>query len=570
MASSIDATKPTTGSALTSDVRDNFSAAKTEIEALQTDKATLADLASTTDAAKGSALVGIFRSVTGFVGRTLSSWISSRPYYVEDFGAIGDGVTDDSAAIRAAIAAAAGDKVCLRSARYVYDGDVITDDVVKVVGARMPTINAGFTSLENGAIIEGRFRFTGTDVHLENLGADLGSDTAAVSGDPIKCTAPIGTGKHCHLENVVGLGKSSSDAFHAVLVEGYAKLTGGNITGAHNYFSVVMKCTDVQIGAVYGYRSSSDGLYLKSDATNGDMKYANIDSVIIDGNSGQTFGLRLQSDGAQLDTINIGKVIIKDCERAYKADVNGTLGVGIKEVNITDFTSINSSTRDIDLACDKAGTFIYTHSMDRVKCIGTVVEGIKASGVGTLNHITFGDVLISYDAGTSAAQMLAGGITFGSTVLNTSLDQVTICQAYSTATLGGINYANPAANNKIGIYAAYLAGIGVPLNGYSAPDITGATATITPPDNWKEKSSTVKASLSGGAATVTTIAITRYTSGPNFEIGHILTIINNSVNILTINHNFGGNILNKSSANVAIPANETGHWIFGGSVWHEL
>ncbi len=35
MASSIDATKPTAGAALTADVRNNFSAAKTEIEALQ-------------------------------------------------------------------------------------------------------------------------------------------------------------------------------------------------------------------------------------------------------------------------------------------------------------------------------------------------------------------------------------------------------------------------------------------------------------------------------------------------------------------------------------------------------
>ena len=37
MASSIDATKPTAGAALTADVRNNFSAAKTEIEALQAD-----------------------------------------------------------------------------------------------------------------------------------------------------------------------------------------------------------------------------------------------------------------------------------------------------------------------------------------------------------------------------------------------------------------------------------------------------------------------------------------------------------------------------------------------------
>lgn len=43
MASSIDATKPTAGAALTADVRNNFSAAKTEIEALQTAVAAAGD-----------------------------------------------------------------------------------------------------------------------------------------------------------------------------------------------------------------------------------------------------------------------------------------------------------------------------------------------------------------------------------------------------------------------------------------------------------------------------------------------------------------------------------------------
>jgi hypothetical protein len=45
------------------------------------------DLASADTVSKGSALIGVFRSITGYVGRTLSSWIESRPYYVSDFGA---------------------------------------------------------------------------------------------------------------------------------------------------------------------------------------------------------------------------------------------------------------------------------------------------------------------------------------------------------------------------------------------------------------------------------------------------------------------------------------------------
>lgn len=46
MASNIDITKPVAGSPTTSSVRDNFSAAKTEIEALQTSTANQVDLSS--------------------------------------------------------------------------------------------------------------------------------------------------------------------------------------------------------------------------------------------------------------------------------------------------------------------------------------------------------------------------------------------------------------------------------------------------------------------------------------------------------------------------------------------
>ena len=52
------------------------------------------DLVNTTDAAKGSAFIGVFLSATGYIGRLLSAWIADRPYYAGDFGASNDGVTE--------------------------------------------------------------------------------------------------------------------------------------------------------------------------------------------------------------------------------------------------------------------------------------------------------------------------------------------------------------------------------------------------------------------------------------------------------------------------------------------
>src|SRR5574337_207009 len=55
-----------------------------------------ANLASTTNATLGSALVGWFKSLAHFVGRTLSAKLSDQ-YSVCDYGAVGDGATNNAA-----------------------------------------------------------------------------------------------------------------------------------------------------------------------------------------------------------------------------------------------------------------------------------------------------------------------------------------------------------------------------------------------------------------------------------------------------------------------------------------
>jgi len=57
-------------------------------------------LASITNASLGSALVGWFKALAGFVGRTLSSKLSDQ-YSVCDYGAVGDGATNNAAFLAA-------------------------------------------------------------------------------------------------------------------------------------------------------------------------------------------------------------------------------------------------------------------------------------------------------------------------------------------------------------------------------------------------------------------------------------------------------------------------------------
>jgi hypothetical protein len=65
--------------------------------------AVLTDLASTSDAAKGDALVGVKSTLTGGVARTQHDKNSER-YSPEDFGALGNGSSDDAAAFNAGLA----------------------------------------------------------------------------------------------------------------------------------------------------------------------------------------------------------------------------------------------------------------------------------------------------------------------------------------------------------------------------------------------------------------------------------------------------------------------------------
>ena len=68
-----------------------------------TTTANMADLANTSDAAKGDALLGVKLSATGAVA-TAQHARNNLVLYLEDFGAVGDGVTDDAAAWVLAIA----------------------------------------------------------------------------------------------------------------------------------------------------------------------------------------------------------------------------------------------------------------------------------------------------------------------------------------------------------------------------------------------------------------------------------------------------------------------------------
>ena len=141
------------------------------------------DLAAST----GAALVGSIQTGTGATARTVQSKLRDT-LSVKDFGAVGDGVTNDYAAIAAALAAVdtAGGKggtVFFPAGSYLSNSKIVVPDRVRLigVGSRGSIINLGY----NGVLLE----FDGiTNSGVEGIRLGLGSSAAGVAID-IKSTA---------------------------------------------------------------------------------------------------------------------------------------------------------------------------------------------------------------------------------------------------------------------------------------------------------------------------------------------------------------------------------------------
>ena len=148
---------------------------------------TIASLA----ASSGSALVGFIQAGTGAVARTVQSKIREI-VSVKDFGAVGDGVADDTTAIQNALNT--GKKVYVPAGTYLYTaislptnatliGDANTLSILKLKDATNPAV-AGIQNSDTGAGNSG--------ISIRHIGFD-GNYTTQSSGSVIALTKCTGT-----------------------------------------------------------------------------------------------------------------------------------------------------------------------------------------------------------------------------------------------------------------------------------------------------------------------------------------------------------------------------------------
>lgn len=484
--------------------------------------------------------------------------------WLGDWGIIAD--ADISVDIREAISVAEGRMIHIPLNRYKYDRLEIADERVNLNGSGMPTVKTGFTGLENGTIIDGTMFFSGKNLSLTNFGIDLGVDTSEAPGDGLKCTTDLNDGEHLHLENFVAVGNGKSDAFHSVLLESYQLVTGGNIEGVNNLFSVVIKCQDLQLSSVRARNSQSRGLYLKSDNIFGKSSTIQIDRVDIDGNGSTGQGLYIQADGDQLDKVQLGQVRIKGYAAPAELNVTGA-GTAINEVQISDLTIVGSTSNALQLVA--AVNFIYNVQISNLTIIDCDAKAIETNGV--INHLQVNNLFVSYRSGTLDSVM-ENAVRFVSSVRNTELNNVTITRAYGSneSDFGYINYENNSSYNTLGTHQCKIKGAGIPVEGVVTRSGLSGSTTLQPVVNRREKITTITTEATANV-TVTGVSNERY-PGVLFEVGTILQILNNSGFTVTVNHNPGsGNVRNKNSSNIVLGGSDAQSWVLSSSgVWTEV
>ena len=139
----------------------------------------------------------------------------------DDFPASG---ADDTAALLQAFSwsSTTGMAVRIPSKTYVWNGGVIPYDNVTIIGDKRPYADSGLTRLLDGSIIVGTLRFSGKNVQISNIGVDHGSFRfPSTPGDALIVSATGKAGQYAVIKNCIGLGRNPTDAFHAILCEGY-------------------------------------------------------------------------------------------------------------------------------------------------------------------------------------------------------------------------------------------------------------------------------------------------------------------------------------------------------------
>ena len=271
-----------------------------------------------------------------------ASWNAKQNIFVanvRDFGAIGNGINNDTASINAALASIPlkGGTLYFPNGTYnTTNGINIVRDNIKILGEVMPRTATSFIKLEGGAIVNGQFLIDGNNITVKNIGFDFGttySNTyrSAIGGNAlvIHDSNLASIKKNINVDNVIGLIRMGNfndiqAAFHAILIEGVQFGTANNVTGVGGWFGVVVKATDFLMSNITGLENDSASIYIKSNTYAPSARVTAVNLTTANYTARGNVGVLVQSSDAEMENISVSNVTVGGGNLALRVEAEAT------------------------------------------------------------------------------------------------------------------------------------------------------------------------------------------------------------------------------------------------------
>lgn len=469
----------------------------------------------------------------------------------EDFGAKGDGVTDDTSAIQQAIAYCSANGIALRipAKSYVWNGGTITVPIT-IIGDRRPFYNWSTNTMTNGSIIIGGMRFSGNQVIIKSFGIKR---PAGSPGDCLVLSTNNAAGASCSVEDFVGSGLSNSDQYHCLLVEGYDQGYVRYITSGYNLFGVAIKSRNVIARGIVTI-SCDTGVIIKSDSNFSTAKNVILDGHINIGNGVSSQGVWVYSTTAQLERVTCSNL----------QSTGTAIHMRIKSENVANDVQVNnanysgSTYADVLVEGTAAGT-LYNVSLNNITAVNS--QKFMAAGFCEQLMVTgfYGSLKSGAPADTSFEVSNAVGLFNGS--------NIQLVRQYGSD-LMTMNLGNSYLNNRLSSIKAKVIGSGKPRPGYKEQNLTGTNATMIVGDSLGA-SGVVSVSATTSGSSFASIAINDDYGQP-VRPGFLLIIRNAATISFVMRHNPGtGGIANNGAADKTLSGGDTMMYVFDGANWRQ-
>ena len=469
----------------------------------------------------------------------------------DDFGAVGDGATDDTTPLRQAIDYCSSKGIALRipAKSYVWNGGIITSPIT-IIGDRRPDYNFSSNSMSNGSVIIGNLRFSASQVIIKSLGVRRPTGSP---GDCLVLSTNNYAGGSCIVQDVVAAGLSGSDKYHSVLVEGYDSAHVSQITGGYNLFGLAIKSRNVVARGVITV-SCDTGVIIKSDSEFSTAKNVVLDGHINVGNGVSSQGVWIHSATAQLERITCAN--LQSIDSAIHMRINS--GNVAKDVQIVGANYSGSTYADVIVEGASANT-LYNVSLNSI----TAVNSQRFLAAGFCEHLMvtgfYGSLKLGVPADRAFDVSAAVGLFSGS--------NIQLVRGYSSD-LMTINLGNSYLNNRLSSVKAKVIGDGKPRPGYKEQKLSGAAATMIVGDSLGPSGVVSVTAISDGSSFSSIAMNDDY--GQPVKPGFLLIIRNASRTPFVMNHNPGpGGVANNGEVGKTIAGGDTIMYVFDGANWRQ-